>query len=171
MNEITLRWIELLVIDVGAVTFGVLGYRLFVTGKGKFKGKSSVSMSSRLFRLVFSGSAPGLFFMLVAGFVLCISIFNGLHQVRKEVTSDFGMNEENSDANTLSMQTGVASAPVAQGAASPAPEQAAKTENRSGFSQTTVTVDTHYNDGNKPAVILPVPVQAVPSLFGGGHSE
>lgn len=70
MDPITLRWIERLLIVGGGIVFGCLGYKLFIFGVKE--GTTKVSAQSKLFKVVFSGTAPGLFFM-AAGCGILIS--------------------------------------------------------------------------------------------------
>lgn len=69
------RIIERLIIVSGAITFGVLGYKLFLHGTKH--AESKLSASSNLVKVVFSGSAPGLFFMFAGLCVLLVALIRG----------------------------------------------------------------------------------------------
>jgi hypothetical protein len=75
MEPETFRGIERLVVCFGGIVFGYLGFRLFVFGAEK--GQASLKTETKLFRVVFSGTAPGLFFMLVGGAILITALLVG----------------------------------------------------------------------------------------------
>lgn len=66
------RDIELLLICFGGIFFGYLGYRLFIFGVTE--GKSKFEAETQVVRLVFSGTAPGLFFMFAGASILVIAL-------------------------------------------------------------------------------------------------
>jgi hypothetical protein len=70
-----MRFIERLVIAGGGIFFGYLGYRLFLLGSGK--GSAKFTTESKWFRMVFSGTAPGLFLMLCGCSILVVGLFVG----------------------------------------------------------------------------------------------
>ncbi len=74
-NPIFLRGIERIIIAIGGIIISYLGYRLFTLGITS--GSSKVSAKSKLFHIIFSGSAPGLFFMFAGGIILILSIYTG----------------------------------------------------------------------------------------------
>jgi hypothetical protein len=75
MNEILLmRGFERLLIIAGGIFFGYLGYRLFLFGVEK--GTAKMSAETKFYRIVFSGTAPGLFFMLCGCVILLTGVFN-----------------------------------------------------------------------------------------------
>ena len=57
----------------GGIFFGYLGYKLFIFGVEK--GSAKVSAKSKFVSVMFSGTAPGLFFMAAGCAVLLISLF------------------------------------------------------------------------------------------------
>jgi hypothetical protein len=71
----TLRFIERFIIVLAATAFGYFGYKLFVFGRTR--GASQMQVESKLFKLVFSGTAPGLFFMLCGASVLIVALLKG----------------------------------------------------------------------------------------------
>jgi len=75
LNPIVLRGLERMAIVVGAIVLFYLGYRLFIfgitKGKGQFQAKSAI------LELVFSGSAPGLLFMLSSAGILLAALLTG----------------------------------------------------------------------------------------------
>src|ERR1043166_7341094 len=82
-DPIVNRGIELLIIVCGGILFGYLGYRLFLFGATS--GSANLSTESKFVKLVFSGSAPGLFFMFGGGCILVAAILRGGAETR---TSD-----------------------------------------------------------------------------------
>ncbi len=80
MNEIVTvlifaRAFERLLVVVSAGFIAYLGYKLFVFGSTE--GSSKLKMESEWLKLVFSGSAPGLFFVLCGAIILAISLLKG----------------------------------------------------------------------------------------------
>ena len=75
MDPIALRGIERILITCGGIIFGYLGYRLFLLGIEK--GTSSVTTESKFFKLVFTGTAPGLFFMFAGACILMTALVFG----------------------------------------------------------------------------------------------
>jgi hypothetical protein len=74
-DPVAMRGLERLVIAFGAITFAILGYRLFIFGVTKGHGK--LVADSKLFKVVFSGTGPGLFFMAFGAVVLVSALFTG----------------------------------------------------------------------------------------------
>lgn len=74
-NPLVWRGIERIIIIVGAVFFGLLGYKLYINGITK--SKSNVELKSAFVNFILSGSGPGLIFMVLGAFVLLSSIFYG----------------------------------------------------------------------------------------------
>jgi hypothetical protein len=66
------RDVELLLIVFGGIFFGYLGYRLFIFGV--MEGKSKFEAETQVVRLVFSGTAPGLFFMFAGASILVAAL-------------------------------------------------------------------------------------------------
>jgi hypothetical protein len=71
-DPLFLRSVELLLAVCGGILFGYLGYRLFIFGVRE--GNSHLEAESRLFKVVFSGTAPGLFFMFAGAAILVAAI-------------------------------------------------------------------------------------------------
>lgn len=71
---ISYRGIERLFIVLSALIFGYLGYRLFIFGVDK--GNSKLETESPLFKLTFSGSGPGLFFMAFGAIILIYTMLS-----------------------------------------------------------------------------------------------
>jgi hypothetical protein len=79
------RGIERLLIVIGGFIFAYLGYRLFLYGVESGNGK--LETESPLFKLTFSGSGPGLFFMAFGGLILINSIFSSATVDRESLQS------------------------------------------------------------------------------------
>jgi len=66
---------ERIVVVMGAILLTYLGYRLFLFGfhhgRGRLEGKS------KLYELTFSGTGPGLFFMILGALILLVSLATG----------------------------------------------------------------------------------------------
>lgn len=75
MDPIIFRGIERLLIIIGGIFFGYLGYRLFV--KGLTAGEGTLKYESRFMKVLFSGTGPGLFFMAFGAIVLMVAIAKG----------------------------------------------------------------------------------------------
>ena len=84
-NPIFLRGLERIVVVLGAIFFGYLGYRLFLYGVDK--GESRFATESRWFKVVFSGTGPGLLFMAFGATVLLMSLFSGPAEKQQEIRS------------------------------------------------------------------------------------
>lgn len=76
MDPIYLRGIERILVVIGAIAFGYLGYRLYINGVNK--GTNHLKAESSFYKFVFSGVGPGLFFMAFGGIVLITSLLTGL---------------------------------------------------------------------------------------------
>jgi hypothetical protein len=75
MTIFVLHGIERIVITLGAIAFGVLGYRLFTRGLTRSKG--DLEFSSPMAKVVFSGAGPGLFFMAFGAIILVVAMLSG----------------------------------------------------------------------------------------------
>lgn len=75
MEAILLRGIERLLIALGAISFSWLGYRLFMFGHDK--GRGHIETDSKLVRIVFSGTGPGLFFMAFGAIIMIFALLTG----------------------------------------------------------------------------------------------
>jgi|CXWL01.1.fsa_nt_gi hypothetical protein len=85
MDPIVFRGIERLLIIVGAIFFGYLGYRLFV--KGLTIGEGNLKFESKAMKIIFSGTGPGLFFMAFGAVVLVVAIAIGGVSIKEKTTS------------------------------------------------------------------------------------
>lgn len=75
MDIFILRALERLAIVISAVIFAYLGYRLFLFGVKE--GSSKLQTESMFFKITFSGTGPGLFFMAFGALVLMFALFTG----------------------------------------------------------------------------------------------
>jgi hypothetical protein len=77
MNFVTdpvfLRGVERIVLALAGAYLGLLGYKLFLYGIAS--GRSAPSPQSRIVTALYSGAAPGLFFILVAGLAVIVMSF------------------------------------------------------------------------------------------------
>lgn len=85
-NPLFFRDVELLLIVIGGGFFGYLGYRLFIFGVTE--GKSRFQAESKMVRLVFSGTAPGLFFMFAGSAILVAALFKGASHSESTQTTE-----------------------------------------------------------------------------------
>jgi hypothetical protein len=74
------RGVERLLITIGAILFGVLGYKLYQLGFTKPAG--TVKVESKLLQFVLSGTGPGIAFMAFAALVLASALVTGGAAVR-----------------------------------------------------------------------------------------
>ncbi len=74
-NPIFLRGMERLLVVGGAIVLSYLGYRLFVFGVRE--GESRLSAESPFYKIVLSGTGPGLFFMAFGALVLISALYTG----------------------------------------------------------------------------------------------
>lgn len=93
------RGMERLLVVVGGLFFGYLGYKLFIFGVNEGNGK--LETESQLFKLTFSGSGPGLFFMAFGALVLVFSIFSSA-TATQEVNTDVSQQLTKGEAETQS---------------------------------------------------------------------
>ena len=73
MTAIIFHGLERLALVAGSIFIAYLGYKLFIQGITS-KKKSTFKAKSAWFTVVFSGQAPGLFFMLAAVSVMVVSL-------------------------------------------------------------------------------------------------
>ena len=73
-NAMFLRSVQLILIILAGTACVILGYKLFLYGIDK--GRSKLRSKSEIYKLIFSGSAPGLFFMVLGGLFLLFSIYS-----------------------------------------------------------------------------------------------
>jgi hypothetical protein len=87
-DPLAMRGIERLFVVAASALFGFLGYKLFVFGVTT--GRSTLTAESKIIKLVFSGTGPGLFFMFVAGCVLFAALLTGGAERTKTITDTTG---------------------------------------------------------------------------------
>ena len=75
IDPILFRGTERIIVVVGAIIFAYMGYKLFLFGVNQGRGKLEVK--SEIFKVIFSGSGPGLFFMAFGGVILVFSLTFG----------------------------------------------------------------------------------------------
>ncbi|MCH7676660.1 hypothetical protein IH879_17185 [candidate division KSB1 bacterium] len=76
MDEaILLRGAERLLIVIGAIILSYLGYKLYRFGIDK--GSAKLETESQLYKVVFSGTGPGLFFMAFGAIILITALITG----------------------------------------------------------------------------------------------
>jgi TonB family protein len=69
-----LRAVQIILIITAGIIFVVLGYKLFLYGVDRGRGK--LRSKSETYKLIFSGSGPGLFFMILGGLIVLFSIYS-----------------------------------------------------------------------------------------------
>jgi len=72
VDPLVLRAIERFMIVGGAIIFGFFGFGLF--SRGIEKGHNKLAAESRWFKIVFSGTGPGLFFMAFGAIILVTAL-------------------------------------------------------------------------------------------------
>ncbi|HOY08656.1 MAG TPA: hypothetical protein PLB05_01105 [Candidatus Omnitrophota bacterium] len=83
MDAITFRGIERLLIIIGAVVYGYLGYRLYI--KGITTGEDNLKFGSKVVKIILSGTSPGLFFMAFGAIVLITSVVTGGASIKEDL--------------------------------------------------------------------------------------
>lgn len=73
-NVMFLRGVQLILIILAGITFVIVGYKLFLYGIDT--GRSKLRRKSEGFKLLFSGSGPGLLFMVIGGLIVLYSILS-----------------------------------------------------------------------------------------------
>ena len=74
-NPVLWRGIERLFIVLVTAVFGWMGHRLFMFGITE--GQAKLSAEGHYYKIIFSGTAPGLFLMVVAGLALLTALWKG----------------------------------------------------------------------------------------------
>jgi len=74
-NPVLWRGIERLFIVLVTAVFGWMGHRLFMFGITE--GQARLSAEGHYYKIIFSGTAPGLFLMVVAGLALLTALLKG----------------------------------------------------------------------------------------------
>jgi len=74
-NPVLWRGIERLFIVLVTAVFGWMGHRLFMFGITE--GQAKLSAEGHYYKTIFSGTAPGLFLMVVAGLALLTALLKG----------------------------------------------------------------------------------------------
>ena len=82
------RGVERWMIVLGGLAFAYLGYKLFLYGVDEGNGK--LETESQFFKLTFSGSGPGLFFMAFGAIVLVNAIYADATRTREMAGSASG---------------------------------------------------------------------------------
>jgi len=104
MDIFILRMIERIAIVVGAVIFAYLGYKLFLFGIKE--GHSKLQSESKFFKITFSGTGPGLFFMAFGSIVLIITLFTGdVFQIKPSTTTVRGSITGTGDPSRIDPET------------------------------------------------------------------
>lgn len=93
------RGIERLLIVLGGFLFAYLGYRLFLFGVDKGTGK--LTSKSAFFKVTFSGSGPGLFFMAFGALILINSMFSSV-ELDREAVAELAANRVPSNSAEVS---------------------------------------------------------------------
>ena len=75
INPVLWRGIERLFIVLVTAVFGWMGHRLFMFGITE--GQAKLSAEGHYYKIIFSGTAPGLFLMVVAGLALLTALWKG----------------------------------------------------------------------------------------------
>ena len=102
-NVMFLRGVQLILIILAGITFVIVGYKLFLYGIDT--GRSKLRRKSEVFKLLFSGSGPGLLFMVIGGLVVLYSILSigipsDIAFLKNKLTASFGQsNPLSADAN------------------------------------------------------------------------
>ncbi len=84
------RGIERWMVVLGAVVFGYLGYKLFLYGVDQGHGK--LDAENQFFKITFSGSGPGLFFMVFGALILMSSVYSTGTLTHNSLPGDAGRN-------------------------------------------------------------------------------
>lgn len=79
-DPIMFRGLERILIIAGGIFCIYLGYRLFLFGADR--GWSNLTSESAFFKITFSGTGPGLFFMAFGAIILTTALFSGEGEVR-----------------------------------------------------------------------------------------
>jgi len=74
-NPMIWRGIERIIITLGGIAFGYLGYKLYKLGVKK--GKNALTVKSSFLKFALSGMGPGLIFMAFGATVLISGLFTG----------------------------------------------------------------------------------------------
>lgn len=85
MDPMTFRGVERILIALGGVFFGYLGYCLFKSGLTV--GEGNLKLESKTLKLLFTGTGPGLFFMAFGAIVLVVCIIKGGVTKEETITS------------------------------------------------------------------------------------
>lgn len=86
-DPLFMRAVERVVTIIGAIIFGLLGYKLFVAGVKS--SDSRFEAKSKSYEFILSGKAPGLFFMLFSSIILVVSLNTG-GATRETITAEKG---------------------------------------------------------------------------------
>lgn len=75
MDAIGWRGLERIIIVVGSIVFGCLGYKLYRFGINE--GQNKVQFKSTLFNLAVAGVGPGITFIALSASIMFIALFKG----------------------------------------------------------------------------------------------
>jgi TonB family protein len=87
-DAIFLKGVQLILIILAGLIFLVIGYKLFHYGIDK--GRSKLRNQSETYKIIFSGSGPGLFFMVFGGLVLLFAIISIGIQTKDDILKTVG---------------------------------------------------------------------------------
>lgn len=87
-DPIIWRGVERVVIAVGAIAFGYLGYKLYINGITR--GTSEVEVKYSFVRFAVSGTGPGLVFMTFGAVVLVTGLSTGGASTNEKIVEEFG---------------------------------------------------------------------------------
>lgn len=90
-DPLFMRAVERVVTIIGAIIFGLLGYKLFVAGVKSSDARFEAKSNS--YEFIPSGKAPGLFFMLFSSIILVVSL-NAGGATRETITTEKGISPE-----------------------------------------------------------------------------
>lgn len=99
-----LRGVQLILIILAGVIFVILGYKLFLYGVNKGRGK--LRAKSEIYKLIFSGSGPGLFFMIFGGLIVIYSVYSvGVSSKLSDLKNEFpGISEQSSTSSAVDVE-------------------------------------------------------------------
>ena len=86
LDLFVIRGVERVLIIVGAIFFGYLGYKLYL--HGITSSRSQVDFDSKFMKFAVSGTGPGLLFMVFGAIVLVFSLVFGRVSSKETLTSE-----------------------------------------------------------------------------------
>jgi len=97
------RGIERWMVVLGGIIFGYLGYKLFLYGVDQGHGK--LNAENQFFKITFSGSGPGLFFMAFGALILMASMYSTGSLSHKSQTGNADQTSTNAAAKSVEHST------------------------------------------------------------------